>query len=172
MKKIKNLNLILTGLFILAVGYSYAEKSGTGHNELTKEQKENAVVLINKVRLQGCTCGTEYMHPVQPVVWDTIVEDVALEHCTNMNQVDRFGHSVEGEVNMVDRLYSRGFELLAVGENIGIGQKTEEELIDDWIYKSSGHCKTLMHPKLKYIGLAKAGRYWTLNMIGLIGDQK
>lgn len=118
------------------------------------------------------TSGTKYMPPVEAVVWDTIVEEVALEHSMNMNQLDRFGHSVEGEVNMAERFYSWGFQLLAVGQNTGIEQKTEEDLIDDWIYKSSGHCKTLMNPKLKYIGLAKAGRYWTLNMIGLISDHK
>ncbi len=55
MKKMMMRKMILTGLLILAVGYSSAEKTGAGQNELTKEQKENAVVLINKVRLQGCT---------------------------------------------------------------------------------------------------------------------
>ncbi len=101
------------------------------------------------------TSGTKYMPPVEAVVWDTIVEEVPLEHSMNKNQLDRFGHSAEGEVNMAERFYSWGFELLAVGESIGIGQKTEVELIDAWFYKSPSHCEILMHPKLKYIGLAK-----------------
>ncbi len=168
----KVLGLIHTVLFILAAHNSFAGNSGKGQNELTSKQKENAVVLINKVRLQGCTCGKSYMPPVEPVLWDIIVEEVALEHSLNMQRLDRFGHDLEGEIDLAERFYSRGFQLLAVGENIGIGQETEVELINAWFYKSPSHCETLMHPKLKYIGLAKAGRYWTIKLIGLIGDQK
>ncbi len=172
MKKIKSLNWMVSGLFILLVLNSFAAKSGLGQNELTSEQKENAVMLIYKVRLQGCTCGTEYMPPVEAVVWNALVEEIALEHSLNMKRLDRFGHYIDGEIDLAERFYSRGFQLLAVGENIGIGQKTEVEMIDAWFYKSPSHRETLMHPKLKHIELAKAGKYWTLNMIGFISDHK
>ncbi len=135
MKKIKSLNWMGSGLFILLVLNSFAAKSGLGQNELTSEQKQNAVMLINKVRLQGCTCGTEYIPPVEVVVWNALVEEIASEHSLNMHRVDRFGHDLEGEVDFGERLYSRDLKLLAAGENIGVGQKTEVQLINDWFTK-------------------------------------
>jgi len=39
--------------------------------------------------------------------------------------------------------------------------QTEKSVIEGWI-KSSGHCKNIMKPAYKEIGVARKGNYWTL----------
>jgi uncharacterized protein YkwD len=46
------------------------------------------------------------------------------------------------------------------GENISNGYKTEQSVIEGWI-KSAGHCRNIMNPNVKEMGVAREGDYWT-----------
>ena len=36
---------------------------------LSENSKQEALVLVNRLRAQGCHCGQRYMPPVGPVAW-------------------------------------------------------------------------------------------------------
>ncbi|WP_312044192.1 CAP domain-containing protein [Anaerotignum sp.] len=46
------------------------------------------------------------------------------------------------------------------GENIALGQKTPEQVMNDWM-NSEGHRANIMNPNFKYIGVGVDGSAWT-----------
>ncbi|MEA5058166.1 MAG: CAP domain-containing protein [Anaerotignum propionicum] len=46
------------------------------------------------------------------------------------------------------------------GENIALGQKTPEQVMNDWM-NSEGHRANIMNPNFKYIGVGVDGNAWT-----------
>ncbi|MDD4842978.1 MAG: CAP domain-containing protein, partial [Anaerotignum sp.] len=46
------------------------------------------------------------------------------------------------------------------GENIALGQKTPEEVMNGWM-NSAGHKANIMNPNFKYIGVGVDGNAWT-----------
>ena len=61
--------------------------------------------------------------------------------------------------------YFNGYKSFAVGENIAFGQSTIDIVMDEWL-KSEGHCKNLMNPSFKEIGVAENHKYWVQDFGG------
>jgi uncharacterized protein YkwD len=52
-----------------------------------------------------------------------------------------------------------GYRSFMAGENIAFGQESIAEVMAGW-FKSEGHCKNLMNPGFKEIGVAQYNNYW------------
>jgi uncharacterized protein YkwD len=60
-----------------------------------------------------------------------------------------------------------GFKGIKVGENIAFGQQSIAEVMEGWL-KSPGHCRNLMDPGFKEIGIAEDNKYWVQDFGGRV----
>lgn len=162
---------VIKGLFavlmILIYKTTFAQQTAN-----TGEFKREFLENINHVRQKGCNCGTTHMAPAPPLVWNDQLEKAATGHAADMSKKGYFSHnSKDGRTSdqrMVAAGYGyNGYKSFAVGENIAQGQMSIAEVMTGW-FKSPGHCKNLMNPEFKEIGVAKYNDYWVQDFGGRI----
>ena len=135
-----------------------------------KDFKKEFLARINKARSEGCHCGDVYMPPAPPLVWNNDLETAAQNHAEDMSAQNYFSHTSKDGRTMSDRVIAagytyKGYKSFAVGENIAQGQESIAEVMDGWL-KSPGHCKNLLNPNFKEIGVAQFNRYWVQDFGG------
>jgi len=114
---------------------------------------------VNNIRENGCFCDETYMPSTGPLVWNETLYKSALGHAKEMSRYNYFAHySVDGK-DIGDRLDRYGYNWQIAGENLGEGQKSFDEVLRDW-QRSKSHCKMLMNPKIREMGVARHGRFW------------
>ena len=128
------------------------------------------LTYINNTRQKGCTCGVTYMPPAPPLMWNNQLEIAAIGHAQDMSCQNYFSHTSLDGRTMQDRLraagYSyNGFKSYSIGENIAEGQMSIAEVMQGWL-KSPGHCKNLMNPTFREIGVAEFNNYWVQDFGG------
>lgn len=117
--------------------------------------------LVNDVRSKGCYCGKEWMPPVAPLVWHEALEQAGFTHSSNMAAREFFSHvNPESGSEPGDRIRETGYQATAWGENIFYGTLREQMAIEGWL-NSSGHCKNIMSPYFREMGVSRKGLYWT-----------
>jgi uncharacterized protein YkwD len=119
---------------------------------------------INLARQNGCNCGHTYMPPAPPLVWNDQLENAALAHAKDMATKKYFSHTSKNGRSVADRVtaagyFFKGYKTFTVGENIASGQLSIAEVMDGWL-KSEGHCRNLMNPAFKEVGIAEFNNYW------------
>jgi uncharacterized protein YkwD len=122
--------------------------------------RKQMLKLVNDIRKKGCQCGDTYYNPAPPVAWNSLLEEAAYKHSTNMYNKKFFSHAAPDGSRGGTRLERVGYAWKLFGENIGEGYKTEKEMIDGWL-ASPGHCKNIMKKEFKEMGVARAGNLWT-----------
>jgi len=128
---------------------------------ITEVDRELLLQLVNSVRASGCDCKSEgFFAPTSPVVWNDTLELAAKDHCDDMLKNKFFSHTGSDDSNPGVRLARRNYSWTTYGENISHGHQTERSVVEGWI-KSAGHCRNIMNPNFKEMGVAKAGDYWT-----------
>ena len=123
------------------------------------QRDEMILKKVNEVRQTGCKCGQLKMQATQALVWNDQLEYSALLHARDMKKYNFFGHHSKDGKDVGTRVEAIGYKWLVIGENLGEGQKTFEEVLQDWI-KSPSHCEMLMNPKVTEMGVAKYDRFW------------
>lgn len=122
--------------------------------------KKLMLQLLNTVRASGCRCEGINYKPAPPLCWNDLLEAAAQKHSNDMFQKNYFNH-IEGDgSNGGTRIDAAGYKWMTYGENIGMGYRNEKEVVAAWL-KSPGHCKNIMNPQYKEVGVACAGLYWT-----------
>jgi uncharacterized protein YkwD len=165
--KLKIKTLIICLLIIMFVNYSSSDASQetivrNATAFLVEEEVNKALLLalVNSARQKGCYCGDEYFKPTTPVVWNDVLEYAALMHSIDMQSHNFFSHTGNNGSKPDDRITRAGYIWYAYGENIFYGRETEEEVTAGWL-ASPGHCKNIMNPMYKEMGVARSGNYWT-----------
>jgi len=143
---------------------AYSQENGSA------EFKRSFLAHINRVRESGCSCGTTYMPPAPPLVWNDVLQKAASGHAWDMSNNNYFSHTSKDGRTMQDRIvfagYTfNGYKSFAVGENIAAGQSSIDEVMAGW-FKSEGHCKNLMNPQFKEVGVAEDHHYWVQDFGG------
>ncbi len=116
--------------------------------------------LVNEARKKGCQCGDTYFYPAPPVVWNSLLEEAAYKHASDMSKNKFFSHYAPDGSRGGDRLKRVGYTWKIYGENIGEGYKTEKEMLEGWL-ASPGHCKNIMNKGFNEMGVARVGTLWT-----------
>jgi uncharacterized protein YkwD len=163
------MKIILRGLFsflILTSGLIAHCQQYVSKEEFKREFLEN----INHTRQKGCNCGIIYMPPAPPLIWNDQLEAAAIGHAEDMAAKNYFSHTSKDGRTSEDRIISagynfKGYRTFAVGENIAQGQLSIAEVMQGW-FKSPGHCKNLMNPAFKEIGIATYNGYWVQDFGG------
>ncbi len=122
--------------------------------------KQELLDLVNEVRQSGCNCGGEEMPPVNPVVWNDTLAEVAQNHSDDMNNHNNLDHIGSDGSDAGDRITAAGYIWTTYGENIAVGYTSEQAVIDGWL-NSEGHCKNIMNANVTEMGVATSGAYWT-----------
>lgn len=146
---------------------------GQSSLRISKQQfRDEFLDAINANRAKGCNCGGRYMPPTSPLIWNDKLANAAREHATDMYLYNYFNHTGPDGRTMQNRIQSagynyNGYQSYTIGENIAQGQQTITEVSDDW-FKSPSHCKNLMNPAFKEIGIAENNRYWVQDFGGRV----
>lgn len=159
--------LILKGAMLMMLGFTLTSMTGTTADD---DFKEEFLQRINAVRRTGCNCGTQRMAPAPPLVWNNQLEDAAEGHAKDMARKKYFSHESKDGRHIQDRIMNagynyKGYRSFAIAENIAYGQRSIEEVQNGW-FKSPGHCKNLMNPDLKEVGVAEKNNYWVQDFGG------
>jgi uncharacterized protein YkwD len=133
--------------------------NGGPHSHPTSDQQKLMIDAVNDIRQRGCYCGKRYMKPVQKIVWNDKLYKSAHIQASEMHQHNFFAHFSKEGLNIGERLEKVGYDWMVAGENLGEGQKTFEEVLNDWL-ASYSHCTMLMHPKVEEMAVAKVDKYW------------
>lgn len=116
--------------------------------------------LVNEVRAKGCTCGTTVMPAVPVLAWNDLLARAAYDHSSDMQVNNYFSHTGGNNTTAGDRIKAVGYNWRAYGENIAMGQTTEQIVMNSWL-RSEGHCKNIMNKNFKEMGIGRSGNYWT-----------
>lgn len=162
-KRMKNsfLKSLLVVPLFLCVSFVREDASFTGKNFSFKAE---VLQQINQVRARGCNCGTTYMPPVAPVVWNDQLANAAAGHAKDMAIKNYFSHESQNGDHIIERFEKAGyqptgFQRYVIGENIAAGQQSIEQ-VNQELFQSEKHCKNLMNPAFKEVGAYVYNYYW------------
>jgi uncharacterized protein YkwD len=117
--------------------------------------------LVNKLRSEGCNCGTNYMPPVKKLDWDYQLERAAISHSIDMNVQGYFSHTSLDGSTFADRINGTEYAGSPGGENIASGYPNEDAVFNGWL-NSPGHCMNMMNANHTDIAVGRSGNYWTM----------
>lgn len=121
--------------------------------------KESFLTEVNRMRTEGCVCGTDSMPPVQEVSWDESLEAAAERHVQDMAANRFLSHYGSDGSTPYLRVTEAGFEGAFFGENIARGYVTIQDVMKQW-RNSEGHCKTIMDDHYYFMAVAFEDYYW------------
>lgn len=98
---------------------------------------------------------------------DSSLSGVAQEKSDDMQAKNYFSHTSPTYGSPFDMMRDFGVEYSTAGENIAMGQRSAEEVVDAWM-KSEGHRKNILSSNFTHIGVGHTGEgnYWTQMFIG------
>jgi uncharacterized YkwD family protein len=98
---------------------------------------------------------------------DTALSKVAREKSLDMSKNGYFSHTSPTYGSPFDMMKQFGISYQYAGENIAMGQRTPEEVVQAWM-NSEGHRKNILNGNFNYIGVGyvESGNYWTQMFIG------
>lgn len=128
--------------------------------ENSGQQSSSAILtLVNQLRSEGCRCGSRQMPPVAALTQNTKLNKAALRHAIDMHTNDFFDHTGSDGTVVADRVTDSGYSWQTVGENIAWGYQDIHSVFAGW-KDSPGHCRNMMNPHFKHMGIARMGDYW------------
>lgn len=102
-----------------------------------------------------------------PLKVDLTLSKMAHEKSRDMSANGYFSHTSPTYGSPFDMMKQYGITYRYAGENIAMGQKTPEEVVNGWM-NSAGHRANILNPNYNYIGVGYVaqGNYWTQDFIG------
>ncbi len=130
-----------------------------GYTDTDDMFEEELILVVNKLRVKGCTCGDVYMPPVKPLKWNENLQKASLRHAQDMKENHYFSHTGSDGSTVALRVTDIGYDWSAVGENIAHGYESIPEVVQGW-KKSTSHCKNMMKAAYTEMGVARVHTYW------------
>ncbi|GAA0504634.1 CAP domain-containing protein [Deinococcus depolymerans] len=119
--------------------------------------------LVNAARAQGRTCGATAYAAAPALTLNAQLGQAAQGHAADMAAQNYFSHDSKDGRTAGQRIAAAGYAYRTWGENIAAGQATAAQVMDGWL-KSEGHCKNIMNPAFRELGVGYAtstsGPYW------------
>jgi len=98
---------------------------------------------------------------------DVELSKVARDKSKDMQTKNYFSHTSPTYGSPFDMMKAYGISYKSAGENIAMGQRSPEEVVQAWM-NSQGHRENIMNPNFTHIGVGHVatGNYWTQMFIG------
>jgi len=117
--------------------------------------------LINKARAQGASCGRRWYAAAPPLRLNVRLSAAANRWARYMLRSGVFAHSHNGST--FARRITATCGRTSAGENLS-GNRSGRDAMRR-LLRSPGHCRNIMNPKFKFIGIGRAiggkyGAYW------------
>jgi uncharacterized protein YkwD len=152
---------------------------------ISSKQISYILSVVNSARVKDQVCGGQRFSATSKFRWNNMLYKAAYEHTYDMVYSSFFSHYGSASNNdwtykvqnlsrasyVRERAENNGYShFKALGENVASGYPTLEQTLQQWL-SSPGHCRLLMNPRYKEIGLAymhKSGdplhyrHYWTI----------
>ncbi|MGW9447554.1 sigma-70 family RNA polymerase sigma factor [Streptomyces sp. NPDC055632] len=128
-----------------------ATKQDSGHSSV----EEQVIALVNAERAKE-GCGA--------VTGNSLLARAAQGHSDDMAARDFFDHTNPDGAGPGERVTATGYGWSTYGENIAMGQRTAEQVMESWM-NSPGHRANILNCSFKELGVGlhtgDGGPYWT-----------
>lgn len=120
--------------------------------------EERVAELVNEIRAG---------YGLKPLTLNWELSRVARYKSQDMHDKGYFSHTSPTYGSPFDMMKSFGLSYRSAGENIAMGYKTPESVVDAWM-NSSGHRANILNSSFTQIGVGyvASGNYWTQMFIG------
>lgn len=143
-----------------------APKAQDAGSQTMSAEEAQVLLEVNAARAVARTCGGVSYAATTPVTWNGYLAAAARAHTADMAARGYFDHISPNGGTLVTRAVAAGYTpWRELGENIAAGY-TVQNVVQGWI-DSPGHCKNLMDPKFKEMGVGYTystgsvyGTYW------------
>ncbi|MEM7759978.1 MAG: CAP domain-containing protein [Cyanobacteria bacterium P01_A01_bin.40] len=89
---------------------------------------------------------------LNPLTLNNQLAQAAQGHSDRMAEDDFFSHTGADGSSVSDRVQDTGYQYSRAGENIAAGQRTAEQVVQDWM-NSPGHRANILNPEFTEIGI-------------------
>jgi len=139
-------------------GGNQAGGSGSEQQAGNTAQSEFAAQVVNLVNQERAKAG------LQPLATDDKLAGMAMDKAKDMHDNQYFDHQSPTYGSPFDMMRSYGIQYSYAGENIAMGQRTPEEVMNGWM-NSEGHRQNILNPNFNKIGVAYYNGYWVQEFI-------
>jgi uncharacterized protein YkwD len=131
--------------------------------------EDEVLERVNDYRAMGFNCDSEgQFGATGPLTTQPNLRCAARLHSQDMAMRDYFAHDNPDGDGPSERMDAAGYMGSTWGENIAMGQRTPQQVVDGWM-ESDGHCSNIMRPQFTQIGVGffqgsdSRSLYWTQN---------
>ncbi|MFC5463361.1 CAP domain-containing protein [Lederbergia graminis] len=139
--------------------------NNTGKQNPTEETNTNLSVFEQQVI--ALTNQERAKHGLNALQVDSELSKVAREKSKDMANNHYFSHNSPTYGSPFDMMKQFGITYRTAGENIAMGQRTPQEVVQAWM-NSEGHRANILNKNFTHIGVGYVadGNYWTQQFIG------
>jgi len=127
-------------------------------------EPDNAEALVN--RLLELVNDARTSRGLHPLTLNPVLSQIADDYCCEMIEGEFFDHvNPYTGAGPGQRAINAGYVFLAMGENLGGGQSSPEQVMTEWMDSTTGHKENILAYQWQEIGIAvraggEYGVYW------------
>ena len=137
------------------------------NSESTNVESSDYEVSAYEQEVLELTNAERAKQGLAPLTLDTELSKVARIKSEDMQKNNYFSHTSPTYGSPFEMMKQFGISYRAAAENIAMGQRTPEEVVNAWM-NSDGHRKNILSSSYTHIGIGyvENGNYWTQMFIG------
>ncbi len=132
----------------------------------TPEEQQSGSLSTIEQQVLTLTNQERAKSGLKPLASDAKLMNAAREKSTDMRKNNYFSHTSPTFGSPFDRMKALGITYKSAAENIAMGQKSADEVVNAWM-NSPGHRQNIMNGNFTHIGIGydAQGHYWTQQFI-------
>lgn len=149
--QVANPNVIWPGMVLNVPNASKGTPAPSAQSSFANQ----VVSLVNQERAKA---------GLKPLVIDNALTAMALDKAKDMSNNKYFSHTSPTYGSPFDMMKSYGIRYTYAGENIAMGQRSPQEVMNAWM-NSPGHRQNILSPNYTKIGVGYFNNYWVQEFI-------
>ncbi|KMJ59520.1 hypothetical protein AB685_01180 [Bacillus sp. LL01] len=142
-----------------------SEEPADDNQQQTEESTEG--ISETEMKVIELTNAERRKNGLSDLKADASLSNVARDKSKDMQTNNYFSHTSPTHGSPFDMMRDYGISYNTAGENIAMGQRSPEEVVQAWM-NSEGHRKNILNGEFTHIGVGyvEEGNYWTQMFIG------
>lgn len=159
-RHVANPNIIWPGMVLnIPDGAPAAQPSNWQQPAQQTKADQYAAQVVDLVNQERANAG------LKPLRYNGALSVVAMDKAKDMYHNKYFSHNSPTYGSPFDMMSKYGIRYSYAGENIAMGQRTPQEVMNAWM-NSQGHRKNILNPNFTSIGVAYYNGEWVQQFIG------